>query len=111
VTIDWPRWARVLIPILIGLIIVVLALLFLPDAQSAPPPEELTKEFDEKIIMLEHEAVDEAFRDSIRNVFIVWMRDEHGQPGRAITGARQARSAYIRVMQALQKREESLPKK
>jgi hypothetical protein len=110
VTIDWPRWARIAVAILIALLIVIGGLLFLPD--GAPPAEELlTKEYDEKIIMLERDAIDEAFRDSIQHVFSVWMRDEHGQPGRAINGARQARSAYIRSMQALQKREQGLQKK
>jgi hypothetical protein len=42
--IDWPRWARVAIPILIALLIVILALLLLPDAQSAPPMREAANE-------------------------------------------------------------------
>jgi hypothetical protein len=33
------------------------------------------------------------------------MKDDHGQPARMVNGARQARHAYIAVMQEIEKRE------
>jgi hypothetical protein len=57
------------------------------------------------MIGLEREAVDEAFRAQVTFLFQNWMRDDTGQPGRALVGAAKARDAYIRVRGALDKRE------
>jgi hypothetical protein len=127
---DWPRWARAVIVIVITVVVVILLLLFLPDASDdsqsesggfkmaaeesrpyvfAQAPTEPTK-YDAQILVLEREAIDEAYREQMRHLFIVWMRDESRQPERALTGARQARSAYVRIMQAFERRQEQSPK-
>jgi hypothetical protein len=60
--------------------------------------------WDTRIVALDKEALDNAYRDQIEKLFSVWMRDDSGQPERAITGARQARRAYILVRTEIEKR-------
>jgi hypothetical protein len=67
-----------------------------------PPPSK----WDARMLALDREALDEAYKDRLVHVFAVWMRDDTGQPGRAINGARQARHAYIEVMRAIEMREQ-----
>ena len=64
-----------------------------------------SSKWDERMIELDLEALDEAYRDTISKLFAVWMRDPTGQPTRAIVGAQAARRAYILVRQGLEKRE------
>ena len=75
-----------------------------PPSMVAPEAVPSSK-WDERMIELDLEAVDEAYRDTISKLFAVWMRDPTGQPTRAIVGAQAARRAYILVRQALEKRE------
>jgi len=91
------------------IVIVVLLLLSLGgwisggwEAQGEPAP--ITK-YEAELIAIDREAVKIAYRDQIQHLFQVWMKDEHGQPQRAQVGARQARRAYIDVMNVLEERE------
>src|SRR4030095_2325726 len=72
------------------------------EAQSA----YVVTKYELRLLELEREAVDDAFKQKITSLWTVWMSDERGQPGRAVTGATQARKAYIASMQELDKREE-----
>jgi hypothetical protein len=69
-----------------------------------------TSKYDDRLLALEKEAADNAYRSQIEHLFAVWLRDDTGQPKRAVTGARNARKAYIDVMRAVEKREEDLRK-
>jgi hypothetical protein len=69
-----------------------------------------TSKYDDRLIALEKEAADNAYRSQVEHLFAVWLRDSTGQPARATTGARHARKAYIDVMRAVEKREEDLRK-
>jgi hypothetical protein len=60
--------------------------------------------WDTRIVALDKEALDNAYRDQIERLFSVWMKDDANQPERAITGARQARRAYILVRTEIEKR-------
>jgi len=42
-------------------------------------------------------AVDDAFRDNIKHLFIGWLKDTHGQPARASAGIQSAIVAYQRA--------------
>jgi hypothetical protein len=66
--------------------------------------------YDDRIIMLDREAADNAYRAQISHLFSIWMKDDSGQPARAIKGANQARKAYIDVQKAVDKRETDLRK-
>jgi hypothetical protein len=104
---DWPHWARGAIVIVITVLVVILLLLFLPDASGEIEQDSIAK-YEAKFVELEKEATDEAYREQIMRLYSIWLRDETGQPHRALTGARQARSAYARIMDALEKREREL---
>jgi hypothetical protein len=57
-------------------------------------PDEETREQIRTILM---SALDDALRDQVMHVFMVWLKDDTGQPGRARTGVEQAVGAYIRA--------------
>jgi uncharacterized protein YneF (UPF0154 family) len=69
---------------------------------SSPP---LISKYESRLLELDREAADQAYRDQIMHLFQTWMKDEREQPVRALVGARQARSAYERVMNAIEERE------
>lgn len=66
-----------------------------------PPPSP----YDDTLRAIEREAVEEAYRDRLVSLFNTWMKDDTGQPARAIQGARKARHAFIGVMQEIEARE------
>lgn len=70
-------------------------------SEHAPLPVSV---FDERLEQIEREALDEAYRGQIMHVFEVWMKDATGQPARALTGARNARRAYVDAMTEIEKR-------
>jgi hypothetical protein len=72
-----------------------------PPSSSALPASK----WDDQMIQLDKQALDQAYVDQLQHLFMIWMKDESGQPNRAITGARQARRAYIEVMNEIEKRE------
>jgi len=73
---------------------------------QAPAQELQPSKFDPRLIALDKEAMDEAYKERVRHLFEVWMKDETGQPGRAIVGVRQARRAYIEAMGKIEEREQ-----
>jgi hypothetical protein len=109
-----------------GIIVAALAAIFLATfllsaysqgyrLQSAeptlPPKGTLVNKpspWDSFMLQLDKEALADAYRDQLKHVFSVWMRDDSDQPRRAINGANQARRAYILVRQAIEKREKEL---
>jgi len=76
---------------------------------SAEEPLTASK-YDTRIIELDREAADNAYREHIERLFAVWMRDDTGQPARAAAGAHHGRKAYIDVQKAIDKREKELQK-
>lgn len=46
------------------------------------------------------QGLDEALRDQAKHLFGTWLRDSHDQPTRAITGMRNAISAYLLAYQS-----------
>src|SRR5215831_19525883 len=72
-------------------------------APSGVPPLPGTQ-WDDRLIMLEEVAIEEAFKQQIIHIFSVWMKDDTGQPARAVTGAKQAERAFIGSMEALERR-------
>jgi hypothetical protein len=70
------------------------------EAQTVPPSK-----YDIRLLELDREAIEEAYKNQIMHLFETWMKDERGQPQRAVTGARQAQRAYIGAMIEIEKRE------
>ena len=66
-----------------------------------------SSKYDDHIDDLERQALDEAFKKYIGNLYNIWVTDAYQPriPPKALTGARNARDAYIRAMDAIEKRE------
>lgn len=79
------------------------------DAGAAPTPETpvASSKWDDHIDMLERQAIDDAFKKHISQLYSIWVTDNYQPriPPKALTGARNARDAYIRSMEAIEKRE------
>ena len=73
-------------------------------AQGAPV---VPSKYDDRIDELERQAIDDAFKRYIGQLYNIWVTDAYQPriPPRALTGARNARDAYIRSMDAIEKRE------
>src|SRR5215831_14224780 len=67
-----------------------------------------TSKYDERLLQLEKEAVDNGYRQKAEDLIRVWFLDEAGQPARFLTGVRAARRKYIDMMNAIEKREKDL---
>lgn len=83
-----------------------------PEAYGLMSAEEplTASKYDARIIELDRQAADNAYREHIEKLFAVWMRDDTGQPARAAAGAHHGRKAYIDVQKAIDKREKELQK-
>jgi hypothetical protein len=64
--------------------------------------------YERKFIELDRAAIEEAYRDQIQHLFETWMKDESGQPSRAVVGAKRARKAFANSMDAIDERERQL---
>lgn len=85
-----------------------LLILNLRSAAQSIPPALPPSEFDARIVTLDKEAIEAAYRDHVQRMYSGWMKDDVGQPTRALTGVRQAQRAYIRSMDAIKQREQEL---
>lgn len=72
------------------------------------PPRLPPSQFDERILALDTEAIDAAYREHVQRMYAVWMKDDAGQPARALNGVRHAQRAYIRSMEAIKRRQDEL---
>lgn len=73
-----------------------------PRAAPVVPP---ITQYEGRLLELERHAIEMAFENRITRLFDVWMQDDRGQPDRALTGAAQARKAFVGSMDALERRE------
>jgi len=64
--------------------------------------------WDARMLELDREALDEAYKDVITHLFEVFVRGDADQPGRTIIGAAKARRSYAQVMEAIERREKLL---
>ena len=64
--------------------------------------------YDDRLIALDKQAVEDAYRKQLELLFSTWMKDDAGQPQRATVGIQQARRAYILSMEQIEKRAREL---
>lgn len=64
--------------------------------------------WDAEMLELDKQAVNEAYRKKIEQLFDVYVREGVEAHERPVKGAAQARRAYIGIRQAIEKREELL---
>jgi hypothetical protein len=67
-----------------------------------------TSKWDDELLSLEKQAVNNGYRQKAEDLIRVWFLDETGQPARFLTGVRAARKKYIDMMNAIDKREKDL---
>jgi hypothetical protein len=79
------------------------------DVGAAPIDEPpIDPKYEEALLKLDRTAIEEAYRDQIQHLFQIWMKDDKGQPARALVGAKQARRAFIATIEGLERREQKL---
>lgn len=79
------------------------------EVEAAPAPAPISL-YETRLIALDREAIDNAYRNKVEQLFGIWLKDETGQPGRAIVGVTQARKAYAGAMVEIERRENELKK-
>jgi hypothetical protein len=78
------------------------------QAEGATETPRASSKWDDQIDELERQALGEAFKKHIAQLYTIWVTDNYQPkfPPKALTGARNARDAYIRSMDAIEKREQ-----
>jgi hypothetical protein len=99
---------RIVVTLIIVVVIILILLVVDMFARPVESQPVAISKYDGRIIALEKEALDEAYRNRVRHLFEVWTRDDQGQPARALLGIQHARRAYILAMIALERREREL---
>jgi hypothetical protein len=95
-----------------SLVLLAVVLMFVAANEPSPqPPPHVVTQYESRLVELEREAINDAFRAKITQLWTVWMSDDRGQPARAVAGAAQARKAYVASMQQLDRRENDLKSK
>jgi hypothetical protein len=81
--------------------------------EAAAQVQELpASKWDARIAELEKQAYEEAFKRHLSQLFYIWVTDNYQPkiPPKALIGARNARDAFIRTMEAIEKRQAELLK-
>lgn len=75
-------------------------------AQGATETPRISSKWDDQIDELERQALGQAFQKHIAQLYNIWVTDNYQPkiPPKALTGARNARDAYIRSMEAIENR-------
>jgi hypothetical protein len=101
---------RIAITVIIVLVILFALALFgyLSGRWEVEAQPLIPSKYDDQIDELERQALGEAFKKHIMQLYSVWVTDNYQPriPPKAIVGARNARDAYIRSMEAIEKREQ-----
>jgi hypothetical protein len=76
-------------------------------AQGKTEAPQVSSKWDDQLDELERQALGQAFQKHIAQLYNIWVTDNYkpGVPPKALTGARNARDAYIRSMEAIENRE------
>jgi hypothetical protein len=71
------------------------------------PPLERSQ-YDDHLLVLDRDALEDAYHKQVEFLFQTWMKDPTGQPDRALTGIRKAARAYIDALDGAKAREEEI---
>jgi hypothetical protein len=85
-------------------IVIVAAIASVTSAKQTDFPIPPPSPYDKVLYDLDEEAIKQAYKTQVENVFAVWMRDQDGQPQRAYAGVQQARRAFIGAMAEIERR-------
>jgi hypothetical protein len=104
----WFVFALLLAVLVIVFVVAYYASASMQTAEAQAPVPYVITEYDSRLLELERKAIEDAFAQKITSLWTVWMSDDRGQPARALTGAAQARKAFVASMQQLDRREREL---
>jgi hypothetical protein len=91
-----------------GLAAVLLAIFFAGEAAINLPPPLERSQYDEHLLAIDREALEDAYHRQIGLLFEGWMKDPTGQPDRFLLGLRKATRAYIAAMDGAKAREQEI---
>jgi len=69
---------------------------------------KLTRAREQRLLELERDAIEAAYRREVTKLYSGWLRDPAGQPARARRGVEQARRAYLLSIDGIERRMEEL---
>jgi hypothetical protein len=103
----WVALAVVVITVLTTLMLIAL----LEEAEGKTEVVVAPSKYDARIGELEREAIEAAFKQHIGQLYKIWVTDNYEPkfPPKAIVGARNARDAFIRSMDAIEERGQLAP--
>ena len=82
--------------IVLGVLLVTFAAGHLSSASGEPVRAECVDEHTrENVRAIWLEAMDEALKDRVKQLFEIWMKDDRGQPERAANGTQRGINAYL----------------
>jgi hypothetical protein len=106
---DMPISQRVLLTVAIVVIVIILLACvgYLAGRWEVEAQPLVPSKWDDHIDMLEKQAIDDAFKRHIGQLYSVWVTDNYQPriPPKALIGARNARDAYVRSMDAIENRQ------
>jgi hypothetical protein len=97
-------WPAIVLAVVAGMAAVIYAAVA-ERAEQREPPLPVPTSFEGQLIKLDREAIEAAYRQHVTSIFLTWMKDETGQPTRAVKGVNRARKAYVDSMRAIDQRE------
>jgi len=100
------RWIALAVGI-ITIILTLILLALLEQREASSKVEDVApSKWDGRIGELEKQAIEEAFKQHIIQLYKIWVTDNYQPkfPPKAVVGARNARDAFIRSMDAIEER-------
>lgn len=77
------------------------------DTFAPGVPDAIYPAYEARLLVIDREAIEAAYRAQAQNLFAVWMRDDSGQPARAKIGINRAKAAYVAALEEIARREEA----
>ena len=104
------RIIATIVIIVVVILVLSIAGMFTVEGQSIRDIK-VPERFEERLLKLDRDAIEEAYKRHIIRLFDVWTTDYSPgghQPPRAVKGANNARGVYIETMIAIERREQEL---
>jgi hypothetical protein len=92
--------------VIVILVILLLALIgYLTGGWEPAEAQAVTGKWDERLLVLDKQALDKAYTDQMAHVFSIWIKDGVTDSSRARVGFSNARKGYNAAMSEIEKRE------
>jgi hypothetical protein len=91
-----------------GFVVLLLIIFFASEGAVNPPPLLERSPYDEHLLAVDRDALEDAYHKQVELLFSTWMRDDTGQPDRFLAGVRKATRAYVAALDGAKRREEEI---